>query len=735
MSSSRRSTWRGDAARVAVLCVALAACAPVPGAGWQADGPPPAPDPSVPVPPPCVGPLDGPLLEVVDLPTDAGTQVLTAAPDRASTEQRAITLVHLGADTGADTGLDTGADGTEPSTAGQLTLGASTSERSTCSARVVFGPADDAALRSLAAAWAALDSVPLQLGAVSERVATLAVTELAHVGPRPAGAQPAGATWRDLNGDATRDATGDATGDAGSGGVLAAALHLAAELERRAGSGSSIELIVLRAEDVAAQLDVVAHVADGVVPVVLPSPPTGDADDEARADDAADDAADSEDAAAALLAALLEGVEVAADGTRFGVRWAASSLEHERALVALLDAALLDAAAPSDAALPERPERWVTPLPDTDARDSSKDDGGARELWLGDVRDPVDALQAAVAAAMRGAAFVAVDGADLRSGALRTARMRALVAEAPEQEAEQAPDQAAEQQTTTTVVHVGALHADSVWQLETVLLGTPLPEGGFLPLEDRRIVALYGSPGTSALGILGAQDAPATIVRAREVANRYQGMPDGREPIAGLDVIATIASRGAGPTGDYSRRVPISELRPLVDLAREAGVAVILDLQPGRTSFLVQAEEYVELLREPHVHLALDPEWRIGPREVHLVRIGSVAAEEVQAVTDWLAALVRSERLPQKMLILHQFTLGMLPDRDTIVMPPELVGVIHVDGQGSQGAKNQTYARLSGGASEQWEWGWKNFTRIDVPVATPELSVARIPIPVVITYQ
>ena len=708
MSSSRRSTWPGDAARVAVLCVALAACAPVPGAGWQADGPSPAPDPAVPVPPPCVGPLDGPLLEVVDLPADPGTQVLTGTLDQASTEQRAITLVHLGPDTGA------------VSTAGELTLGASTSERSTCSARVVVGPADDAALRSLAAAWAALDRVPLQLGTVSERVATLEVTELAHVGPRPAGAQPAGSTWRDLNGDATGDATGDAAGDAGSGGVLAAALHLAAELERRAGSsGSSIELIVLRAEDVAAQLDVVAHVADGVVPVVLPASPTGAADDEARADDEAEDA---EDAAAALLAALLGGVgapadapaDAAAGGTRFGVRWAASSLEHERALAALLDAALLDAAAPSDAALPERPERWVTPLPD-----ARTDDGGARELWLGDVRDPVGALQAAVAAATRGSAFVAVDGADLRSGALRTARMRALVAEAPE----------------TTVVHVGALHADSVWQLETVLLGTPLPEGGFLPLEDRRIVALYGSPGTSALGILGAQDAPATIVRAREVADRYQGMPDGREPIAGLDVIATIASRGAEPTGDYSRRVPISELRPLVDLAREAGVAVILDLQPGRTSFLTQAEEYVELLREPHVHLALDPEWRIGPREVHLVRIGSVAAEEVQAVTDWLAALVRSERLPQKMLVLHQFTLGMLPDRDTIVMPPELVGVIHVDGQGSQGAKNQTYARLSGGASEQWEWGWKNFTRIDVPVATPEQSVARTPIPVVITYQ
>jgi hypothetical protein len=162
---------------------------------------------------------------------------------------------------------------------------------------------------------------------------------------------------------------------------------------------------------------------------------------------------------------------------------------------------------------------------------------------------------------------------------------------------------------------------------------------------------------------------------------------------------------------------------------------VFLDLQPGRTSFLDQAQEYEELLLEPHVHLALDPEWRIGPRERHLVRIGSVEAAEVQEVADWLAGLVRRERLPQKVLMLHQFTVGMLPDRDSIVVPDELVGVVHIDGQGPLPLKDRTYAVLTEGAEQRWAWGWKNFTRIDVPVATPEQSVDRVPVPVVITYQ
>jgi hypothetical protein len=77
----------------------------------------------------------------------------------------------------------------------------------------------------------------------------------------------------------------------------------------------------------------------------------------------------------------------------------------------------------------------------------------------------------------------------------------------------------------------------------------------------------------------------------------------------------------------------------------------------------------------------------------------------------------------------------MLPDRDTIVMPPELVGVVHVDGQGRLATKDRTYAVLSGGSEEHWAWGWKNFTRIDVPVATPDQSLDRVPVPVVVTYQ
>jgi hypothetical protein len=93
---------------------------------------------------------------------------------------------------------------------------------------------------------------------------------------------------------------------------------------------------------------------------------------------------------------------------------------------------------------------------------------------------------------------------------------------------------------------------------------------------------------------------------------------------------------------------------------------VILDLQPGRASLLAQARSYRSLLRMPDVGLALDPEWKLTPHQVPLHQIGSVSISEVNSVISWLAGLTERHRLPQKLLVLHQFRLSMIRDEQQL---------------------------------------------------------------------
>ena len=173
-------------------------------------------------------------------------------------------------------------------------------------------------------------------------------------------------------------------------------------------------------------------------------------------------------------------------------------------------------------------------------------------------------------------------------------------------------------------------------------------------------------------------------------------------------------------------------LRPWVEAAGEAGLYVVLDLQPGRTDFVTQAERYRSLLELPHVGLALDPEWRLGPDEVHLTQVGSVDVDEVNRVVTWLADLTRENGLPQKLLVLHQFRRDMIAGRERLdTSRDELAVMVHADGQGAQGDKQATWRALHDGARpRRLAWGWKNFYDEDLPMLTPEQTVEQVsPVP------
>jgi len=325
---------------------------------------------------------------------------------------------------------------------------------------------------------------------------------------------------------------------------------------------------------------------------------------------------------------------------------------------------------------------------------------------------------AAATARTAGATVVPVAGADPRAD---PAAITAL--------AQQRPDH---------VVAVGAGFGPVdrlAARVATAATGVQLPGGGQVFFPDRRLVALYGHPGTGSLGALGQQDLPASIARARSVAAEYDPLSD-VPVVPTFELIATVAQGAPGADGDYSGESSIDDIRPWVEEAGRQGLYVVLDLQPGRASLLEQAELYQPLLELPYVGLALDPEWRLGPDQVPLQQIGSVDVAEVNEVTHWLADLTVAHQLPQKLLVVHQFRLSMIRGEEALDLSSDSVAVlVHMDGQGAVPVKEGTWAAVVGALPPGTPMGWKNFYVMDPYTMSPAETMAEQPIPLMISYQ
>ena len=232
----------------------------------------------------------------------------------------------------------------------------------------------------------------------------------------------------------------------------------------------------------------------------------------------------------------------------------------------------------------------------------------------------------------------------------------------------------------------------------------PLPLGGTTILPDYFVVAYYGTATTESLGVLGEDTPDGIMPRLREAAAPYAA--SGRPVQTAYELIATIAD-GVPGDGDYNHDLSREDVQKYIDAAHRNKTLLVLDIQPGRTDFLEVAKRWKWALRDPWVGLAIDAEWRMGPGEVPGQQIGQVSAEEVNEVTEWLSAIVENNDLPQKLFLIHQFHLTMLPDIDKIEPRPGLAMVHHVDGFGTRHLKMETYHAVE--RSDLFHMGFKLF--------------------------
>jgi len=239
-----------------------------------------------------------------------------------------------------------------------------------------------------------------------------------------------------------------------------------------------------------------------------------------------------------------------------------------------------------------------------------------------------------------------------------------------------------------------------------------LPGGGTRIFDGSRfLVAYYGTARSGALGVLGEAPPDRIMPRLRRAAAPFKREGEVIQPV--YELIVTIADAGPGRDGDFNHDIRRADVAAYVAAARRNKVLLILDIQPGRTGFLKVAKRWAWALRDPWVGLALDPEWRVGPRQVPAQVIGSVSAEEVNRTAAWLAAMVRREGLPEKILMLHQFRSSMIRDIHRIKPREGLAMIQHVDGFGTPGQKLVTYRTVA--RPRQFAMGFKLFYDEDRP--------------------
>jgi hypothetical protein len=280
----------------------------------------------------------------------------------------------------------------------------------------------------------------------------------------------------------------------------------------------------------------------------------------------------------------------------------------------------------------------------------------------------------------------------------------------------------------------GSGSSDGVDDAESAAADLPqLPRGGRVLLPDYRLVAYYGAPGSDELGALGIGSPGKATDKLIDQAEPYGS--DARPVMPVLELLASVASAAPGEDGLYRIQTPESTIRRYLRVARNHQALLLLDIQPGRSSFAQEAARLDRFLREPDVGLALDPEWHVGPDEIPGQVIGSVDADTVNRISANLAAETTQAELPQKLFVVHQFTVGMIQNRDELIARPALANVINVDGFGDPPSKVHKYKDLYPPTDSGFFAGLKLFYSEDTDLMSPDRVLNIDPAPDLIVYE
>ena len=252
-------------------------------------------------------------------------------------------------------------------------------------------------------------------------------------------------------------------------------------------------------------------------------------------------------------------------------------------------------------------------------------------------------------------------------------------------------------------------------------------------LENGLLLTWYGNPWSERMGILGRLQDGALAAGLKRQAAEYAAVTK-KKVVPAYELVAVIAQPLPGADGQYRRRESRHVIDRMLREARAAGFKLVLDVQTGHSTVLSELSYLAPYLQEPDVYLALDPEFSMGAGGVPGARIGTMRADDVNDEIAVLEYLQERFQLPPKVLIVHQFTMQMLPDKEKIWSSDALDLVLVADGFGPPALKRNTYSMVLRQHPLAFS-GFKLFYIQDTDLLKPPQVLALTPSPSVVIYQ
>lgn len=261
-------------------------------------------------------------------------------------------------------------------------------------------------------------------------------------------------------------------------------------------------------------------------------------------------------------------------------------------------------------------------------------------------------------------------------------------------------------------------------------------EGALLPFN--RIVAYYGNFYSTQMGVLGEYPADDMIEKLKSEKLHWENADTLTPVIPAIHYIAVTAQHAAGADGKYRLRMPYDQIDKAMELAAKINGILFLDIQVGLSNLENEIPRLKKYLLMPQVHLGIDAEYSMKSGKRPGTLIGTFDAADVNYACKYLAALVKENNLPPKILVVHRFRTDMLTNYKKIKTCEEVQIVINMDGFGSPYLKKQTYYYTIYIEPVQFA-GFKLFYKPDVKTGkrlmTPGEILKLRPQPIYIQYQ